>query len=57
MSKYNSNGVLQWKIKSHGSGNTDGDTSIVQFGNGGILFGNFAIDDAEQNIYFAIIAK
>lgn len=53
--KYNSNGVLQWKITSHGTGNIDGDSSIAQFSGDGISFGNIAIDDNEQNIYFATI--
>ena len=50
--KFNSSGVLQWKIKSHGTGNVDGDSSVVQFLNE-ISFSNMAIDDNEQNIYFA----
>ncbi len=56
--KFNSSGVLQWKIKSHGNGNVDGDTSIVRFADNvgnGLSFGNMAIDDNEQNIYLATI--
>lgn len=52
--KFNSAGVLQWKITSHGTGSIDGDSSIAQFsGIQGISFGNLTIDDNEQNIYFA----
>lgn len=56
--KFNSSGVLQWKITSHGDGNVDGDSSIVRFTdnvNNGISFSNMAIDNTEQNIYFATI--
>lgn len=51
ISKYNAAGVLQWKIKSHGGGSLDGDSSVVKFM--GFSFGNVAIDDAEQNLYFS----
>lgn len=52
IAKYNSVGVLQWVIKSHGNGNIDGDTSVFQIKSH--LFGNPAIDDNEQSLYFAV---
>jgi IPT/TIG domain len=47
ISKYTSSGTLAWRLMSHGTGNVDGDTSIVQFN----LFGNIEVDDTETNIY------
>ncbi|CAN5117946.1 hypothetical protein BH09BAC2_BH09BAC2_17870 [soil metagenome] len=46
--KFNPSGVLQWEIKSHGTGNTDGDSAAVKFktGNG------IEIDSAETKLYF-----
>jgi hypothetical protein len=53
ISKYNSSGVRQWKIASHGYGSTDGDSSVVTFRN--ISFGNAAVDAGEQYLYFASV--
>jgi hypothetical protein len=47
ISKYTSSGSVVWRLKSHGSGNVDGDTSVVQFN----LGGNIEVDDTETNIY------
>lgn len=49
ISKYTSSGTLVWRILSHGTGNVDGDTSIVQFN----LFGGIEVDDTETNIYIS----
>jgi IPT/TIG domain len=49
--KYNTSGVLQWRVISHGIGSTDGDSSVVKLNY--ISFGNIAIDAAEQTLYFA----
>ncbi|HMK04517.1 MAG TPA: IPT/TIG domain-containing protein [Ferruginibacter sp.] len=51
IAKYNSSGVLQWKIMSHGIGSTDGDSSVVKLNN--ITFGNATIDGNETNLYFS----
>lgn len=47
--KYSPTGTLLWSLASHGNGDVDGDTSLVQFRiNGGI-----EIDSTETNIYVA----
>jgi IPT/TIG domain len=51
IAKYNSTGGFVWKVVSHGIGNVSGDSSVVKFNY--ITWGNPAIDDAEQNLYFA----
>jgi len=45
--KYNASGALVWRLMSHGTGNVDGDTSIVQFN----LNGGIEVDSTETNIY------
>jgi hypothetical protein len=45
--KYTSTGSLVWRLSSHGTGDVDGDTSIVQFA----LNGGIEIDSTEKNIY------
>jgi hypothetical protein len=51
IAKYNSSGVLSWRLASHGTGNIDGDTSLAQFS----LYGNIEVDDTEKNIYISTI--
>lgn len=51
IAKFNSSGILQWRIVSHGSGSVDGDSSVVKFNE--ITFGNATIDENESNLYFA----
>ena len=51
IAKFNSAGVLQWKIISHGKGSVDGDSSVVKLND--IAFGNATIDESEANLYFA----
>lgn len=45
--KYNSAGALQWRLRSHGSGNVDGDTSVVRFA----LYGQIDVDSTETKVY------
>jgi hypothetical protein len=47
IAKYSSNGTLLWRLVSHGSGNVDGDTSLVKFA----LYGNIEVDPTETKIY------
>jgi sugar lactone lactonase YvrE len=50
IAKYSATGVLQWRLTSHGgSGNVDGDTSVVKFR----LYGGIEVDDTETKIYVA----
>ena len=49
ISKYTSSGTLVWRLTSHGTGNVDGDTSIVQFN----AYGGIEVDDTETNIYIS----
>jgi hypothetical protein len=54
ISKFNSAGILQWKVRSHSTTygiSTDGDSSAVKFDD--ISFGNTAIDNGETTLYFA----
>jgi len=49
INKYSPSGTLLWSLLSHGTGNVDGDTSIVQFN----LNGGIEIDSTETNIYLS----
>lgn len=47
IAKYSPAGALLWRLTSHGSGNVDGDTSVVKFA----LYGNIEVDTTETKIY------
>ncbi|HEV8283701.1 MAG TPA: hypothetical protein VGQ09_05295 [Chitinophagaceae bacterium] len=47
IAKYSPSGTLIWRLVSHGSGNVDGDTSVVKFA----LYGNIEVDPTETKIY------
>ena len=45
--KYSPAGAVLWRLTSHGSGNVDGDTSVVRFA----LYGQIDVDATETKIY------
>jgi hypothetical protein len=45
--KYSPAGAILWRLTSHGSGDLDGDTSVVKFA----LYGNIEVDPTETKIY------
>ncbi len=51
--KYNAAGVLEWTIKSHGTGNKDGDSSVVSFYS--IPATSVIVDENGENLYFTTI--
>jgi len=47
IAKYSPTGTLLWRLTSHGSGDLDGDTSVVKFA----LYGNIEVDATETKLY------
>lgn len=47
IAKYSPTGTLLWRLTSHGTGDVDGDTSVVRFA----LYGNIEVDPTETKIY------
>jgi hypothetical protein len=47
IAKYSPAGTLLWRLTSHGSGDLDGDTSVVKFA----LYGSMDVDPTETKIY------